>query len=328
MADEKLSALTEVTSSADADLLYTVQNGNSRKTTRAKVLAPAVRHDIDQALLTAAKEKARQNISAAALDTDGIVPRSQLPDSLFAGTGTVDSEAAMLALDVPVGFTAVRTDIDKNFVLNALPASTLANWVELASPTAPVLSVSGKQGDVELQVADIIGLDEALSDLDTEKLDNPSGTTSQLIQGDGSLVNKSALPVSTAVQTALNNKLSLSGGQLEGGLLFGSFMPQGNIRQLTTVTLANESVVNLIVSGLLIVNNLTNGAVGLFILGGGGGGSVTYLSQSPSFGTTLGDSGKINVFPYPIPSLHYEIKNQTGSPVQLAMFLISTRAGV
>lgn len=239
MADSALTALPEVTASNDADLLYSVQNGNSRKTTRAKVIAPTVRHDIDQALLAAAKEKARQNISAAALDSEGIVPRSQLPDSLFAGTGTVDSEAAMLALDVPVGFTAVRTDIDKNFVLNALPASALANWVELASPTAPVLSVAGKQGEVELEVADIIGLDEALQELEVEKFDKPNGSITSYVRGDGSLaeavtsvagrtgsitLTKSDVglgsvdntsdankPVSTAQQTELNLKLDKAG---------------------------------------------------------------------------------------------------------------------
>lgn len=209
MADTPLDELPEVVTSADADLLYTVQGGNSRRVTRSKLLASAVRHDIDQDLPAAAKLKARNNIgalgkiaetltdaekatvrgnigalakgpealtanekaqvrsnfSAASLDGDGKVPLSELPDELFGDIETVASQAAMLALSVPKGSIAIRTDVQKNFVLRAEPASVLANWVELAMPTAPVTKVAGKQGEVDLLVADIIGLDEAIEQL-------------------------------------------------------------------------------------------------------------------------------------------------------------------
>ncbi len=46
-----------------------------------------------------------------------------------------------------------------------------------------------------------------------------AGTTAQIIQADGAIIDKASLPVSTAMQTALNDKLSMSlGGILNGAL--------------------------------------------------------------------------------------------------------------
>lgn len=65
------------------------------------------------------------------------------------------SQAAMLALDAQTGDIAIRSDLNKTFVLKASPASTLANWLEILTPTAAVSSVLGKTGAVVLAAADV-----------------------------------------------------------------------------------------------------------------------------------------------------------------------------
>jgi hypothetical protein len=56
----------------------------------------------------------------------------------------------MLALTAQVGDIAVRTDVNKSFILTAEPATTLGNWQELLTPTDSVLSVDGLTGAVSL----------------------------------------------------------------------------------------------------------------------------------------------------------------------------------
>jgi hypothetical protein len=83
------------------------------------------------------------------LDGSGKVPSSELPSVTINDTYTETSQAAMLALAANVGDTCVRPDISATFILSALPASTLGNWVELLFP-APVTSVDGLTGTVSL----------------------------------------------------------------------------------------------------------------------------------------------------------------------------------
>ena len=81
----------------------------------------------------------------ATLDSGGKVPVTQLPASAIAETFVVASESEMLALTAQVGDIAVRTDVTKSFILQAEPASTLSNWVELLVPSA-VQGTTGAQG--------------------------------------------------------------------------------------------------------------------------------------------------------------------------------------
>ena len=86
----------------------------------------------------------------ASLDAGGKVPASELPDIAISNTSVVVSEAAMLALTAEVGDIAVRTDVNKTFILKTAGASTLANWQELLTPTDAVTSVDGQTGVVDL----------------------------------------------------------------------------------------------------------------------------------------------------------------------------------
>lgn len=137
--------------------------------------------------VTAAQVGAANGV--ASLDSSGKVPSSQLPAIAITDTFVVSSQSAMLALSVEIGDVAVRTDVNKTFILRATPATTLGNWQEMLAPTAAVSSVAGKTGVVTLVKGDV-GLGN---------VDNTSDA------------NK---PVSIAQQAALDAKASY--GKLEG----------------------------------------------------------------------------------------------------------------
>ena len=121
---------------------------------------------------------------AASLNADGTIPSSQLPPVALSSTSVVGSDAAMTGLSSAiVGSIAIRTDLNKNFVLSALPASTLGNWIELLTPAAPVQTVNGYTGSVNITQNDI-----GLSDVNN---------TSDLSK-----------PISNATQAALATKIS------------------------------------------------------------------------------------------------------------------------
>ena len=66
-------------------------------------------------------------------------------------TFVVASQAAQLALSgADVGDVAVRTDLNKSYILRVAPASTFANWQELLTPTDAVTSVNGQTGVVNV----------------------------------------------------------------------------------------------------------------------------------------------------------------------------------
>ena len=81
------------------------------------------------------------------------------PTLVITDTFVVGSQAAMIALTAAEkGDVAVRTDINKTFILTANPYSTLGNWQELLTPTDSVTSVAGRTGTVTLSTSDISGL--------------------------------------------------------------------------------------------------------------------------------------------------------------------------
>ena len=100
-----------------------------------------------------------KNVGTAAgnvpiLDANGKLNTSVLPALALVDVYTVDSEAAMLALNAQQGDIAIRTDESKTYILSKEPASTLANWIELLFPIS-VTSVNGKTGVVVLTGDDI-----------------------------------------------------------------------------------------------------------------------------------------------------------------------------
>lgn len=89
------------------------------------------------------------------LDANGKLLTSTIPAIAITDTFVVASEAAMLALDAQPGDIAVRTDVNKSFILQTAPATVLANWVELLVPADAVTSVNGQTGTVVLDATDI-----------------------------------------------------------------------------------------------------------------------------------------------------------------------------
>ena len=90
------------------------------------------------------------------IDSDGKLKSSIIPQIAITDTFVVASQAAMLALSsAQVGDVAVRTDLNKSFILKADGYSTLANWQELLTPTDKVQSVNGKTGAVTIGCSDI-----------------------------------------------------------------------------------------------------------------------------------------------------------------------------
>lgn len=144
-----------------------------------------------RALLTMADApavRAALGLGSAALATTGAAPgnvpvidaggkllASLLPALAITDTFEVASQADMLALAgarpedprLPAerGDIAVRSDLNRTFVLKAEPASALANWVELKTPTDVVLSVAGLQGVIPAEALKL-ALALAISDVD------------------------------------------------------------------------------------------------------------------------------------------------------------------
>lgn len=118
----------------------------------------------------------------AELDWNWKVPTSQLPAIAITETFVVNSQVAQLALTAQEWDVCIRTDQNKSYIHNGWTAGTMADWQELLTPTDTVSSVAGKTWNVTLVKWDV-GL---------WNVDNTSD------------VNK---PVSTAQQTALNNKI-------------------------------------------------------------------------------------------------------------------------
>ncbi len=131
---------------------------------------------------------------AASLDALGVIPTVQIPAISFSSVDVVNSMADMLSFtsgtglttDRLVGSIVVRLDSSKNFVLAQLPASNRANWVELINPDAPVKTVNGLTGYVDLRKANIT---------DLTSVDNTSDE---------------AKPLSFAARTALDLKLNIT----------------------------------------------------------------------------------------------------------------------
>ena len=157
----------------------------------------ATQQELDTAIATRIPTAARgAALGVASLGADGKILESELPSIAITDTFTVASQAAMLALTAERGDIAIRTDLNKTFALAVEPASTLANWLELRTPTDAVLSVAGKTGAVTLVKGDV-GLGN---------VDNTSDA---------------AKPVSPAQQAALNLKLDSTATAADSSKLNG-----------------------------------------------------------------------------------------------------------
>lgn len=155
----------------------------------------------------------------AGLDSDGKLLTSALPGMAITDTFVVASQAAMLALTAERGDLCIRSDINRSFALAAEPASTLANWKELLTPTDTVLSVAGLTGAITAAALKT-ALTLAKGDVGLGSVDNTSDA---------------AKPVSTAQQAALNLKADKTPGFISAA----SYGVVGDGVTVNTVALQN-----------------------------------------------------------------------------------------
>ena len=93
------------------------------------------------------------------IDSDGKLKGSIIPKIAITDTFVVASQSAMLALtSAQVGDIAVRTDVNKSFILKEEGASTLSHWQELLTPLDKVQSVNGKTGAVTITLSELGGV--------------------------------------------------------------------------------------------------------------------------------------------------------------------------
>lgn len=89
------------------------------------------------------------------LDASGKIAASLLPTLAITDTYVVSSEAAMLALSAQRGDVAVRTDLNRCYILATDDPTLVGSWQELLTPADAVLSVNGKTGAVTLSHTDV-----------------------------------------------------------------------------------------------------------------------------------------------------------------------------
>ena len=155
-------------------------------------------------------EKGAAN-GVATLGADSKITSSQVPAIAITDTFVVANEAAMLALSTAEkGDVAVRTDVNKSFILTAADYSTLANWQELLTPTDAVTSVNGQTGVVSLSASDVSAVPDSVSssatpanngDMVFELTDNSTLTIK--VKGSDGTVRVVALTLTTTAESFL-----------------------------------------------------------------------------------------------------------------------------
>ena len=126
----------------------------------------------------ATKNTGTGNGNVPILDVNGKLSDSVIPKVAITNTWVVASQTAMLALSsAQEGDVAVRTDINKSFILKTAGYSTLANWQELLTPTDTVTSVNGSTGAVTITLEGLGGASD--SEFDTHVSSDVHLTTAQ-----------------------------------------------------------------------------------------------------------------------------------------------------
>jgi hypothetical protein len=92
----------------------------------------------------------------ATLDSSGYLTTAQIPPiAIVQYLGTVNSQAAMLALTGQQGDWCIRSDLGTTWVITGSNPSVITSWTQLSYPTAPVTSVNGLTGAVSLSYGNV-----------------------------------------------------------------------------------------------------------------------------------------------------------------------------
>ncbi|PIF30721.1 hypothetical protein CLU81_1168 [Flavobacterium sp. 9] len=128
----------------------------------------------------------------AGLGVDGKLISSQIPSITINDTFVVTSETEMLALSVETGDIAVRSDLNKSFILKGKNPTIVSDWQELLTPTSDVTTVFGRNGAITAQTGDYTA--DQITETATKKFQS---------------ANQQAFNDATSsIQTQLNSKVS------------------------------------------------------------------------------------------------------------------------
>lgn len=150
------------------------------------------------------------------LDSNGKLASSTIPSVAITDTFIVASQAAMLALSAAdIGDIAIRTDESKTYILQVAPASTLANWKLLATPTDTVTSVAGRTGAVTLSKTDV-GLGNVINESKATMFTNAALTGTPTVPTAAKGTNTTQIASTAYVITALEDYLKTT-DTIDGG---------------------------------------------------------------------------------------------------------------
>lgn len=207
------------------------------------------------------------------LDSNGKLDATILPAIAITDTFVVATQVAMLALTAEVGDVAIRTDLNKSYILKTTPASTLANWQELLTPSDVVSSVAGKTGVVTLVAGDV-GLANVTNESKGTMFISPSLTGTPTAPTATTATNTTQI-ATTAYVKAQGYLTGITKAQVEAQLT-------GAITSHTHTGLAPALHGDLHISGGAdAIPNFTSTKSGLVPLSGGG--TTKYLRADGTF---------------------------------------------
>jgi hypothetical protein len=184
----------------------------------------------------------------AELDGSGLVPTHHLPALAITTTQVVNSQANMLALTAQVGDVAVRTDVNKSFILTATPASTLGNWQELLTPTDAVLSVDGSTGAVSLSGTYI--------NRTTGQLLGNLDANTHTVTGLGTPTNNTDAATKAYVDTVAGSATAAAASAAAAATSYDNFDDRYLGAKSTPPTLDNDG--NALITGAIYWNSVSN----------------------------------------------------------------------
>lgn len=130
MRKKKISDLDTKSTLAPTDIIPIVDTELARRKTKKTTIA-----DIVAAVDAVPNDQKGQPGGVATLDpVTGRLPISQLPPAAITDTFSVNSQAAMLALAAQIGDIAIRTDVNKTYILAQSNPGILSNWQEILTP--------------------------------------------------------------------------------------------------------------------------------------------------------------------------------------------------
>ena len=89
-------------------------------------------------------------VGIVTLGANAKIAMSQIPSIAITDVFQVSSQAQMLALVAERGDVAIRSDLNKTFILSDESPTTLASWIEISVPVGAVSSVNGQTGAVNI----------------------------------------------------------------------------------------------------------------------------------------------------------------------------------